>query len=169
MKRIIIHWNAGQNTPNADDFIHYHFMYGNGKITAGKYKPEDNENTRDGNYAAHTGGLNTGSLGLALCGNLNFNSQTHATPYPLQKQDFENMCKDAAKFAKKWNIPIKLGSVMTHYEVGQLVKENNIKRTPLTSANLGKIDIIYLPFYPDVTPEKMGDFIREKIEWYAKH
>jgi len=166
MKRIIIHWNAGQNTPNADDFEHYHFMYGNGLIVVGKYKPEDNLNTNDGKYAAHTGGYNTNSIGVAFCGMLGFNSQTKKTPYPIQKQDFENGCKHIAELAKKYNIQITSDLILTHYEVGQSVKQNKIKRTPLTSANLGKIDIIYLPFYPNVSAEKMGNFIRDKIQWY---
>ena len=68
MKRIILHWSAGGYTPSQVDFEHYHFLVlKNGDILKGKYTPEDNLNCNDGHYAAHTGGFNTGSIGIALC------------------------------------------------------------------------------------------------------
>ena len=37
------------------------------------------------------------------------------------------------------------------------------------TASAGKIDIIYLPPYPEQTTDKIGDFIRNKIRWYQAH
>ena len=69
MKRIIIHWTAGTYQPNNTDFEHYHYLVnGDGMVINGKFKPEDNLNCNDGKYAAHTGGGNTGSIGIAMCG-----------------------------------------------------------------------------------------------------
>lgn len=165
-KKIYIHWTAGQYVPNYDDYEHYHYMFGNGIKYNGKYTPEDNNNCTDGRYAAHTGGLNTNSIGVAICCNLGFDSKTKKTSFPLLKIDFEHLCEHVAVLAKKYNIPINGNFIMTHYEVGQKVKEQIIKRTPLTSANIGKIDIMYLPFYPSIKPADVGDFIRNKIIWY---
>ena len=46
---------------------------------------------------------------------------------------------------------------MTHYEFG--------RKNPKTSS-AGKIDIVYLPAYPNILQEELGDFIRNKIKWY---
>ena len=68
MKRIILHWTAGANEPNNTDYQHYHYLVnGNGVVVKGKYNPEDNLNCNDGKYAQHTGGGNTGSIGVAMC------------------------------------------------------------------------------------------------------
>ena len=73
IKRIIIYWTAGGWFPNATDKEHYHFLIDkNGKTINGKHKVEDNINCNDGKYAAHCGGGNTGSIGVAMCGMLNF-------------------------------------------------------------------------------------------------
>ena len=77
MKRIIIHWTAGTYIANATDKQHYHFCIdGHGNVIEGIYKPEDNECCTDGRYAAHTGGGNTGSIGVAICAMLNYQSPT---------------------------------------------------------------------------------------------
>ena len=64
------------------------------------------------------------------------------------------------RVAKKYNIPITPQTVMTHYEFGL--------KNPKTSS-AGKIDIIFLPPYPDVITSKIGDFIRNKVRWYSTH
>lgn len=166
MERIIIHWTAGQNSPNADDLQHYHFLYGKGLKFNGIFKPEDNINCNDNKYAAHTGGLNTNSIGVALCGMLGFDSKTKETKYPIQNIDIENMCQDVAKLCKKYKISINNKHIMTHFEIGQKVINGEIKRTQLTAANIGKIDIIYLHCHPKIGTFQIGDFLRNKIKWY---
>ncbi|MCD8378544.1 MAG: N-acetylmuramoyl-L-alanine amidase [Candidatus Gastranaerophilales bacterium] len=158
MKRIIIHWTAGTGSPNSVDKQHYHYLIDSkGEIHNGDFKPEDNENCSDGKYAAHTGGGNTGSIGISLCGMYGFTSADNVGNYPLSKIQCEAAFKLAANLAKKYNIPVTKQTVMTHYEFG-------LKNPSTTSA--GKIDIIYLPPYPDVEKAKAGDFIRNKIRWY---
>lgn len=121
----------------------------------GKYKPEDNLNCQDGKYAHHTGQGNTGSIGISMCGMAGFNEKTKYTKYPLTKVQCEKMFYECAKLAKKYSIPITEDTVLTHYEFN---KKHNIKT--------GKIDIVYLPPYPNVQRDKIGDFIRSKILWY---
>ncbi len=158
MKRIIIHWTAGTNQPCNTDFEHYHYLItGDGLVVEGKYKPEDNENCNDGKYAAHTGGGNTGSIGISMCGMAGFTNRKNVGKYPLTKVQCERCFKLVAELAKKYNICITHDTVMTHYEFG--------RKHPKTSSG-GKIDIIYLPPYPDIDQGKIGDFIRNKARWY---
>lgn len=159
MKKIIIHWTAGTNQPCNTDYEHYHFLVNkDGVIIAGKYSPEDNENCNDGKYAQHCGGGNTGAIGVSMCGMyVPKNVCIKETKYPLTKIQCEAMFKLIAELCKKYNIPITNKTVLTHYEFGQA--------NPKTSS-FGKIDIIYLPAYPDIEKNKMGDFIRNKIRWY---
>ena len=92
MKRIILHWSAGNYTPSQADFEHYHFLVlKNGDILKGKYSPEDNLNCNDGCYAAHTGGFNTGSVGLALCAMYGYKSPDNAGNYPFLRVQGEAM------------------------------------------------------------------------------
>lgn len=161
MKRIIIHWTAGTYQPNNIDFEHYHkLINGQGLVIDGKYKPEDNENCYDGKYTQHTGGGNTGSIGVAMCGMyVPDKIPVKQTEYPLTKVQCERCFKLIAELAKKYNIAITPQTVMTHYEFG--------KKNPKTTS-AGKIDIIYLPPYPWVVPKDVGNFIRSKVRWYLQ-
>ena len=156
MNKIIIHWTAGTYQPNTTDLEHYHFLIdGEGKKHNGKYKPEDNENCNDGKYAAHTGGGNTGAIGVSMCAMAGFNSAASCGNYPITPVQLEACFKLCAELCKKYNIPVE--NVWTHYEFG-------INHPDTTSH--GKIDIIYLPPYPLVKRNEVGGFIRNKIRWY---
>lgn len=159
MNKIIIHWTAGAYTPNSTDLSHYHYLIDkNGRINCGIFRPEDNENCNDGKYAQHTGGGNTGAIGVALCGMYGFSSATKLGCYPLTKIQCEALFSFVAKLSKKYKIKIDNNHIMTHYEFG-------LKNPKTTSA--GKIDIIYLPPYPQIKQQKIGDFIRSKVLWYS--
>ena len=159
MNKIIIHWSAGSYTPNATDLEHYHFLIdGGGRKHNGKYKPEDNENCYDGRYAAHTGGGNTGAIGVSMCAMAGFKSASDCGRYPITPVQLEACFKLCAELCKKYNIPVE--NVWTHYEFGI--------NHPDTKSH-GKIDIIYLPPYPQVKRNEVGGFIRNKIRWYLQH
>lgn len=156
MNKIIIHWTAGTYQPNTTDLEHYHFLIdGEGKKHNGKFKPEDNENCNDGKYAAHTGGGNTGAIGVSMCAMAGFNSAASCGNYPITPVQLEACFKLCAELCKKYNIPVE--NVWTHYEFGV--------NHPDTISH-GKIDIIYLPPYPLVKRNEVGGFIRNKIRWY---
>lgn len=158
MKRIILHWTAGKHFPTTYEKQFYHFLIDkNGIIHNGKYSPEDNNNCKDGKYAAHTGGGNTGSIGVAMCSMENFNTQKKYSNYPITPKQFESCMEFCAKLCKKYNIEITPQTVMTHYEFG-----NNHTKT----SSFGKIDIIYLPTHPYIAKQDIGNFIRTKIRWY---
>lgn len=156
--RIVIHWSAGGHQPNSEDYEHYHYMINkDGLIFEGKYKPDDNLNCNDGVYAQHTGGGNTGSIGVVMCGMAGFKNRNSVGNYPLTKKQVEACFKLVAKLVKKYKIQINPYTVFTHYEFG--------KRNPKT-ISAGKIDIIYLPPYPHIKADEVGDFIRNKVKWY---
>ena len=159
MKRIIYHWSGGAYSPNSVDKEHYHYIIDNkGVIYNGKFKPENNLHCNQNAYAAHTGGGNTASIGIAFAGMYGFNSRFNTGNYPLTKIQCERGFELGAKLIIKYGINISdKMSVQTHYGFGQ--------RNPKTSS-YGKIDIIYLPPYPDIEKDKVEDFIRNKVIWY---
>jgi len=166
LTKIIIHWTAGQYQPNAVDRIYYHRLVAlddvNEKpnIINGKFKPEDNLSCLNGRYAAHTGGGNTGSVGWAFCGMLGFRDKNNVGNYPLTKAQCEAGFAGIARDCKKYGIPVTPQTVMTHRTFGLA--------HPKTSS-AGKIDICYLPPYPQYHPDDIDDFIRGKIKWYLSN
>lgn len=92
-----------------------------------------------------------------MCGMYGYNGKPNSTKYPLRAVQVEAMFKLVAELSKKYKIPITPDTVMTHYEFG--------KKHPKTSS-AGKIDIVYLPPYPKVKKDEVGDFIRNKVKWY---
>lgn len=158
MNKIIIHWTAGTNYPNATDKSHYHFLIDKtGRVINGRYKPEDNENCADGKYAPHTGGGNTGAIGIGLCGMCGYVDNNNIGNYPLTKVQIERCFKLIAELSRQYKIPIDERHVMTHYEFGL--------KNPKTSSK-GKIDIVYLPPHSDIETNKIGDYFRSKSKWY---
>lgn len=160
MERIIIHWTAGTLFPNGTDRQHYHFLIdGKGNVHTGKFKPEDNLNCKDGKYAEHTGGGNTGSIGVAFCGMLGFKNSLCPGEHTFTKEQMEAGYKKIAELCKAYKIPVTPQSVMTHYEFG--------KAHPKTTS-AGKIDITFLATEHKLSPDEIGDFLRGKIDWYLK-
>lgn len=158
MKRIIVHWTAGKYKPNQCDLEHYHYLVGaEGEVYNGKFKVEANEVCVKNNYAMHTGGGNTGSIGVSMCAMFGFKNEHNVGNYPITAIQFERTMKLCAELLKKYNITLTPFSVLTHYEFGQ--------SHPKTTS-FGKIDAIYLPPYPWVKKDEVGSFLRTKVQWY---
>ncbi len=158
MKRIILHWTAGRYEPNKCDLQHYHYLVdGYGVVHDGNFGVENNLVCRVGNYAAHTGGGNTGSIGVAMCAMFGFKNKNAVGDYPITPIQFERTMKLCAELLKKYNLKLGKDTVLTHYEFGQA--------HPKTTS-YGKIDVTYLPHYPCVRAEDVGAFIRSKVRWY---
>lgn len=158
MKRIVIHWTAGGPVPTSYEKERYHYLVDSlGKVHLGKFKPEANLICRAGMYAMHTGGGNTGSIGVSMCAMAGFKDKNNIGNFPITKIQFEATMKLCAKLAKQYNIKITPDTVMTHYEFGQ--------NHPLTTS-YGKIDIVFLPPYSWISKDDVGSFIRSKIRWY---
>lgn len=153
-RRIILHWTGGTYVPNSTDKLHYHFLIdGEGKVVKGKYKPEDNLVCSPGTYAAHTGGGNTGAIGVAVCG-------LYSKEYPIKRKQLEAMCKLVAQLCKQYGITINNDSIMTHSEFGQ--------KNPHTTS-YGKIDIDKLPCVALYDRQSCGNWLRNKVNWYRSN
>ena len=158
MKRIIIHWTGGTYQPSTVDFEHYHYLInGDGLIIKGKYKPEDNLNCKDGQYAAHTEMGNTNSIGVALCGMKDY-TEGGETAFPLTSAQCVVGFKLIAELCQKYDINVTAKTVLTHYEF---------------DCNRGKpdrkIDIICLPPFPEINKYSIGNFIRYQVNSFIRH
>lgn len=161
MKRIILHWTAGGPVPTSYEKECYHYLVDSlGKVYLGKFKPEANLICREGLYAMHTGGGNTGAIGVSMCGMANFKNKNEQGNFPLTKVQFEATMKLCAQLTNQYDIQVAPDTVMTHYEFGQ--------KHPKTTS-YGKIDIIFIPAYPWVSQGDVGSFIRSKIKWYKEN
>jgi hypothetical protein len=158
LNKICLHWTAGANKPCETDLKAYHFCIDkDGKLYSGTHKPEDNLNCTDGNYAPHCGGGNTGCIGISCCGMFNFNLKDKATKYPITQKQVESMCAKVAQLCTTYGITVNEKTVFTHYEFGQ---------THTKTSSYGKIDFTYLPYLPNLQKERIGDYLRNKIQWY---
>ena len=115
-------------------------------------------NCNDGKYAAHTGGGNTGSIGISVCSMAGFNSRNNPGRYPITQKQMEAAFKLCAELCKRYFIPVTNQTVLTHYEFG-------LANPRTTSA--GKIDISYIPYCPEIPARSVGDYIRNKVKWYC--
>lgn len=159
LKRIIIHWDAGHGEVTPTALEHYHYVVDRyGLVHTGKHSPEANEDCKDGVYAQHTGGGNTGSIGVAICGMCSYNSKLKkcevATDNITQK-GMESLFAWVAYLCKKYSITNK--NVITHAEFG--------KSHPDTTSK-GKIDITAIPYAKVYGVKECGDYIRNKVQWY---
>ena len=162
MKRIIYHWTGGRYLVNSIDKAHYHYIIDvKGKIHEGDFEPEDNKSCKQKQYAAHTGGGNTSSIGIAFAGMYCFVNRQNVGNYPLSKKQCEVGFELGARLVKKYNLNIdeKL-TIQTHYGFGL--------RNPQTSS-FGKIDIVFLPPFPELMPNEVENFICNKVRWYLNN
>lgn len=160
LDRIIVHWTAGGYQANNTDKAAYHFIVeGNGNIVTGthsvwnNYKPNmERINIRIGNYAKHCGGGNSGAIGISMAGMAGYVSRSNIGKFPLTKVQCEVCFKKIAELCREYKIDPT--NVWTHYEFGRL----NPK-----SKSAGKIDITFLPPYPEKKASEIGGFIRDRV------
>ena len=156
MKRVIIHWTAGTNHASKTDKMHYHYIVeGDGSVVSGDLPPEANESTKTA-YAAHTRGLNTGSIGVSMAGMWGAKERPfNAGRWPLTNKQVKAMCKLAAQLCAKYDIPVTRETVLTHAEV-----QGN-----LGVVQKGKWDVMWLPGMDQAGhPNAVGDLLRDQIK-----
>lgn len=156
MKRIIIHWTGGTGLANTSDRAHYHVLIEqDGKVIAGTRNPEANLDTSDGDYAAHTRALNTGSIGVALCGMFGAQERPfRAGDHAITEAQVDALAGVCADLCATYGIPVTSRTVLTHAEV----------EPTLGVAQRGKWDVTWLPgmHAPD-DALVVGDTIRSMI------
>lgn len=156
MSRIICHWTAGSYSVSDIDKEHYHFIGdGNGVVHRGDHSVADNENTKDGDYAAHTLGCNTGSIGVSLACMLNaVESPFKPGPYPMKRDQWDLLIRMLAQLCEHYQIPVNRRTVLSHAEV----------QGTLGIQQRGKWDYTRLPF--DATAAgalAVGDKMRAEV------
>lgn len=159
LNKIIVHWTAGHTHPCEEDLNAYHFVVdGDGLIHTCYHEPEDNIDCKDGNYAQHCGGGNTGAIGVAACGMWGYNDSTRTckdSKDMLTHTQMEALFAWVAYLCKKYSILPK--QVLTHAEFGKAHPK---------SSSAGKIDINIIPWDNVYGIKETGDYIRNKVQWY---
>lgn len=156
MKRIILHWTAGTHSASSVDKKHYHFIIeGDGTVVDGDLKPEANQNVSDGNYAAHTRRLNTGSIGIGLAAMRGARERPFTSgAFPITPAQVAALAELCADLCETYDIPLTPETVLTHAEV----------QPTLGVTQRGKWDITWLPDMDEPgDPRVVGDRLRAEI------
>lgn len=158
--RSITHWTGGAGRASTVDRVHYHRITEfDGNIAKGNEEIADNIVTSDGDYAAHTLNLNTGSAGFAMAGMHGAKEVPYAPgPYPINEVQFEAHCQMLAEFHADYDIlPITRQNCLTHAEV----------EPTLGVKQRGKWDLTRLPFRSDLRGAlPVGGYMRERVRHY---
>ena len=161
MKRIIWHWSAGGNKANGTDRRAYHIIIeGDGNVVKGNHPPEANRvisNPRDAStYAAHTRGLNTGSIGVSLAGMRGAQeSPFSAGPSPITQAQVDALIRVTADLCREYGIPVTDKTVLSHAEVEPRL---GVKQRP-------RWDIAWLPGMARAgDPLAIGDGLRDRVK-----
>ena len=156
MRRIICHWSEGHYTANSTDLEHYHILIqGDGSVIGGDHAISDNVSVQDDDYAAHTKGCNTGSIGVALCGMVGCREQPFAGgPEPVKQSQWDTMVQVVAELCKFYKIPVKPTTVLGHGEV----------QGTLNITQRGKWDPMVWPWDPSVSRAEVGKALRTQVQ-----
>ncbi|MGG9998670.1 peptidoglycan recognition protein family protein [Pseudovibrio ascidiaceicola] len=156
LKRIVMHWTAGADGLNSLERNHYHVIIDRaGKVHMGALKPEANVDCRDGQYAAHTRALNTGSVGVAVDAMAGAKEAPfNAGKYPITVDQVRALAETVADLCETYQIPVTRQTVLTHAEVQPTLKVRQ----------RSKWDITWLPGMESPgKPIEVGDKLRELI------
>lgn len=140
MDRIICHWSEGNYQANDTDLQAYHILIeGDGTVRFGTHTIDDNVETSDRDYAAHTLNCNTRSIGVACCCMRDCQERPfNAGPRPLKREQWEQMARVVAELCDFYNIPVTPRTVLGHGEV----------QNQLRIRQRGKWDPMVLPWDP---------------------
>jgi len=156
MQRIIAHWSAGAWRASDLDKEHYHFIIeGTGTVVKGDHDIADNVSTADDDYAAHTRGCNTGSIGVSLaCMAGAIESPFHAGKFPMTEVQWARAMDVIAELAAFYGIPVTDKTILSHAEV----------QPNLGIRQAGKWDFTRLAFAPEIVGAKgCGDKMRRDV------
>lgn len=160
-RAIVLHWTVGRNKANSTDLAHYHFVVeGDGNILAGNHTILDNENTSDGDYAAHCLGFNTRTIGISLCGMMGSKeSPFQPGPEPIKANQFEMAARLAAKMCLQYGLTPTRTTVLSHAEV----------QPNLGIRQRGKWDVTRLPWNPNISGAgPCGDLFRDMVSSFMR-
>jgi len=155
MRRVIVHWTAGGHRANDVDRAAYHILVEEtGRLVRGTHSIADNLNTADGDYAAHTLGCNTRSIGVSMCCMADCCQKPfHAGRFPMSERQWTAMLHVVAQLCRRYGIDVTPTTVLGHGEVQQNL---GIKQK-------SKWDPMVLPFRPELAPAQVGALLRECV------
>lgn len=157
--RIVCHWTGGEHHPSPADLAHYHILIdGGGGLHRGTHPIAANDRTADGTYAAHVRGLNTRSIGIALCG---MRDAVHRPfdpgPSQITEAQWSALVSACAELAMRYGIRPDVRGILTHAEVSHVYP---------ASPQAGKWDIMVDPTRSPLIVEPaavVGDRLRALI------
>lgn len=155
MKRVICHWSEGHYTANSTDREHYHILIqGDDSVIGGDHPISDNVSTADDDYAAHTRGCNTASIGVALCAMVGCKERPFRPgTEPVKQSQWDTMVRVVAELCKFYQIPVTPTTVLGH---GEVQKNLGIRQ-------LGKWDPMVWPWDPSVPAGEVGNALRAQV------
>jgi hypothetical protein len=156
MKRIHVHWTAGNYTANSTDIDHYHILVqGNGTLARGNKSIAANAPGSGMTPASHTLNANTGAIGVSMCCMVGaVESPFSSGSAPMTQVQWNAMTDVVATLAKRYSIPVTRPTILTHAEVQPTLQ--------ITQRN--KWDITHLSFDPTVVGHyPIGDKMRREV------
>ena len=154
MKRIVWHWTGGTYSASIYEKRRYHFLIeGDGKVIEGA-PPEANKAPLGKDYVRHTGGLNTDSIGIALCAMGGAQEAPFdAGMYPPTRDQLAALVDLSADLCETYGIKVSRHTTLCHSEV-----------RPYFGRGRYKWDINLLPgMKRPVEPTEAGDAIRSRV------
>lgn len=157
-RRIILHWTGGPHRANSVDRKAYHYIVEHdGNLVQGVHPVAHNmRRLTDDNYARHTGGFNSFSVGVSFAGMLNAVSAARPGPAPLKPGQVMAGLRFVAECCTAWNLnPRDPDHVFHHREAWELHRVKG-------KVNHQKLDITFLPFMPELGFSETGPWLRRK-------
>jgi hypothetical protein len=157
MRRVVVHWTAGGPKASENDLSHYHFLVEGPpdfRVVRGTHPVVANLSTSDGDYAAHTKGLNTQSIGISACAMANaVEKPFNPGPHPLVEPQWVILAHMAAELCLYYRLALSEKTVLQHGEVQRVYG----------APQSGKWDITKLPFRPEMSKADVGEAFRDLV------
>lgn len=157
-KRIIMHWTAGGRVASAFERGHYHYLVEQtGNVVAGlPVRLNCRKVSSAVQYAAHTRGMNSYSVGVAFCGMRGAVQGGTFGPDPLTEDQVDAGCRFIARLCAAWDLTPNHDRLFTHSEAERI---HGVKQ-------VGKWDIDVLAFRPNASPQECGDYLRGRVAYW---
>lgn len=154
--RAILHWTGGGPRASNLERGHYHYLIEqpNGATVVGKPVAANMRRLRStDDYAAHTAGFNSYSVGFSFCGMLNAREGRRFGEFPLTEEQVRVGLRFVAIALREWGLDVtNPAHLFTHYEAQAL---HGVPQKV-------KWDITELVFLPGLTKEEVGPWLRDE-------